>query len=118
MPDHEEELRSVLMTAWPEARIEPSALAILPDINLDALREVAAASRRVQPSLGVTCVKGFRSREDSDWVQLLLATGYAGETGDEAWRETLERAGAVIESAVEHSPRLAGVIARQISFDI
>ncbi len=88
------------------------------EINLDALREVAAAAQRINSSPIVTRVEGFRSREDSSWVQLLLVAGDAGESGSETWRTALDGAGAVIESAVAHSPRLAGAIASQISFDI
>ena len=116
--DREEELRSVLRSAWPAVTIEPSAFAALSDINLDALREVVVAAQRVSATPVVTRVEGFRSREDSDWVQLLLVAGLAGEAGSETWRKALAEAGAVIESAVAHNPRLAGAITSQISFDI
>lgn len=114
----ERELRDILHSAWPDAIVEPSALELLPRINLDAFRAVAQAALSVASLPTVAKVAGWKSYEDPTWVTLLLSTEARPRPASDEWLETMDAMEEVIETAMRLHPGLIDDIASQIFFDI
>lgn len=111
------ELREILRSAWPDATVEPSALEVLPRINLDALRAVAKTAWTVAGLPSVTRVVGWRSREDPEWIQLVLILGVRPYPGSDEWHELMNLIADASEAAMRFDAGLIDAIASQISFD-
>lgn len=116
--EQQREFSRIVLSVWPRATIEHSALECLPGIELDAVRAVVEAARTIEPHLDVTGFRGHSSEQDADWHQLVFVIGPVGEPGTSAWHGALTAAGQTIERAMSDDPASAEAIAAQISFEV
>jgi len=65
----------------------------------------------------VTRVVGWQSREDPDWIQLVLILGARPHPGSDEWHGLMNSIAEASQSAMNFDAELIDDIASQISFD-
>lgn len=111
-------LASALGPAAANARYERSAIEVAPRLSQEAIRAIGRALAVVVGAPSIGRVSGLRDREDPSWLQLVLTVAAGADSGTQAWDDSLDACGRVLEYAIERNPDHAAVIADQITFDV
>jgi hypothetical protein len=98
------------------ARVEASVADVVGAIDVQATGLVAEALTGTD--IKIVAVRGFRSRDDHEWAQLVFVPESQPEVGADVWRRLLDTWADLVTQLADRHPKLASVLFDQFSLEI